>query len=135
MPLMEWNDNMSVGLETADTHHKKLISMVNSLHESMLKGETNEVLGKILHALVVYTEKHFAYEEQLFQANNYPDFDAHKREHDELTAEVKELNIQFDSGKISLSIDVMNFLKNWLTDHIMQSDKKAGEYLNNKGIH
>ena len=135
MSRMEWNDNMSVGLETADTHHKKLVSMVNSLHEAMLKGETKDVLAKILHALIVYTEKHFEYEEGLFKANNYPDFQAHKQEHDELTAQVKALNEEFNAGRVSLSIEVMTFLKNWLTEHIMDSDMKAGKYLNDKGVH
>lgn len=132
---MEWNDSMSVGLETADTHHKKLVSMVNSLHEAMLKGEAKDVLAKILHALIVYTEKHFEYEEALFKANGYPDFEAHKQEHDELTAQVKTLNEEFNAGRISLSIEVMTFLKNWLAEHIMDSDMKAGKFLNDKGIH
>ncbi len=135
MSLMEWDDKLSVGLETADNHHKKLVSMVNSLHDAMLKGEANDVLAKILHALIVYTEKHFQYEEGLFKANNYPDYEAHKREHDELTAQVKALNDELVSGRTSLSIEVMTFLKNWLADHIQGSDKKAGEYLNQKGIH
>ncbi len=134
MSLMEWNEQLDIGVETVDTHHKKLVSMVNSLHEAMQQGQSKEVLGKILHALIVYTEKHFEYEEDLFKQYNYPGYKDHKLEHDELTKQVKTLNEQFNIGSVSISIEVMKFLKNWLSDHIIESDHLAFDFLKEKGV-
>ena len=134
MPLIEWNDNYSVGIETADTHHKKLISMINSLHEAMSKGESNEVITKILSALTVYTDKHFKYEEKLFLTHNYPRYKEHKKEHDELIRQVEDLNEKFKASTTSISIEVMKLLNTWLTDHIQKTDKQYTEFLNSKGV-
>ena len=40
----------------------------------------------------------------------------------------------FDEGKVLLSIDVIDFLKDWLINHIQGSDKKYGPFLNEKGL-
>jgi len=134
VPLIKWDDDFSVGIETADTHHKKLISMINTLHEAMVKGESDDIVAKILSALIVYTDKHFEYEENLFLTHNYPKYEEHKEEHDELIRQVKELNHKLIYYKTSLSIEVMNFLKEWLTNHIQVTDKAYTEFLNSRGV-
>jgi len=40
----------------------------------------------------------------------------------------------FDSGKGSVSVDLLNFLKDWLVGHIGNSDKKYSQFLNSKGV-
>ncbi len=87
-----------------------------------------------MSALIVYTDKHFKYEEELFVTYNYPGYEEHKREHDELTRQVQELNAKFTAGSASFSMEMMRFLKAWVIEHIMQSDKKYSAFLNDKGI-
>ncbi len=134
MPLIEWSDDFSVGIETADIHHKKLISMINSLHQAMSNGTSHEVITKILSALLVYTDKHFKYEEDLFLTYNYPQYEEHKKEHDELLCQVEELNEKFKTSKTCISIEVMKFLKDWLKNHIQETDKQYTDFLNSKGV-
>ncbi len=132
MPLIEWSDNYSVGIETADIHHKKLSSMINSLYESMKSGDSHEVVAKILSALIVYTDKHFEYEEDLLKTHNYPGYEEQK--HIELLEQVKELNEKFNSRTTTISIELLSFLKGWLIDHINGTDKKYTEFLHSKGV-
>jgi len=134
MPLMEWKEEHSVGIETADKHHQKLISMINSLYDAMQEGSSREIVSKILSALIVYTDKHFKYEEELFKTYNYPGFISHKKQHDELIKQVQELSEKFNTGTTTISIELMRFLKHWLTEHIMVADKKYTEFLNSKGV-
>ncbi len=89
---------------------------------------------KSFSALIVYTDKHFKYEENLFGIFEYPDSAEHKKEHDELIKQVETLNEKFNSGKSSLSIQVMAFLKTWLSEHIETSDKKYSEFLISRGV-
>jgi hemerythrin len=110
--------------------------MINELHEGLKAGHGKEALGHVLDELVAYTKMHFAREEQYFAKTGYPGAAAHKKEHDELTRQVLEVQAKFKKGAVtSLSFEVMDFLKDWLTKHIQGSDQKYGPHLNAKGIH
>ena len=125
---------MSVGIEIADMHHKKLVSMINGLHHAMLYDNSKEVMANVLSALVVYTQKHFEYEEELFKTYHYPEYDAHKRQHDDLTKHVIKFNEKFNAGNTMLNIELLNFLKSWLIEHIIKSDRKYIAFLNERGV-
>ncbi len=136
MPLMMWNDKMSVGIPRIDEEHKKLVAMLNELYDSVQAGHGKEALGKILDGLIAYTAGHFKHEEKLFAETGYPDAPAHKKEHDDLTKQVLDVQQKYKAGVTgTLSLEVMNFLKNWLVNHIQGSDKKYAPHLNSKGIH
>ncbi|MGA3011944.1 MAG: bacteriohemerythrin [Terracidiphilus sp.] len=136
MPLLEWNESMSVGIKVIDDDHKKLIDMLNELNEGILAGKTSEALEDVIEGLLRYTRYHFAREERLFAQTGYPGGAAHKAEHDLLTRRVSNLQARFETGQsIILSMEAMEFLKNWLTNHIMGSDQEYGPHLNAKGIH
>jgi hemerythrin-like metal-binding protein len=135
MAYMEWSDKLSVGVASIDAQHKKLVGMVNDLFDAMKGGRGREALAKILDGLAAYTVSHFAYEEQLFLKTGYPESAAHKKEHDDLTKKVLDIQAKMKSGvSFSLSMEVMEFLKAWLLNHIMGSDKKYGPHLVSKGI-
>ncbi|MDM8559369.1 bacteriohemerythrin [Candidatus Parabeggiatoa sp. HSG14] len=134
MALIEWTDDLSVGIEIADIHHKKLVSMINALHNAIIKGYSKKVMENILSALSVYTQKHFEYEEKLFETYNYPEYKEHKRQHDNLKKQVLEFNEEFNAGNTMLSIKLLDFLKSWLIQHIVKSDKKYAAFLNEKGV-
>jgi len=132
---MTWTDKLSVGVKVIDDDHKKLVSMVNELYDGITAGHGKEALGKVLDELVNYTKFHFKREEDFFAKTGYPAAVAHKKEHDDLTTQVLDVQAKYKSGAMAtLSLEVMNFLKNWLVNHIQGSDKKYGPHLNAKGI-
>lgn len=135
MPLIEWSNELSVGIESIDEQHKKLVNMINALNDAMLTGSSNELLGKIFTGLATYTQKHFSYEENMFAEYGYSDSQEHKRQHDELIAQVVELKEKFMvNPQGTISADLMQFLKRWLTNHIMRTDKEYTEFLLSKGV-
>lgn len=135
MSLLSWNDNLSVGVATLDADHKKLVGMINELFDAMKAGHGREALGKILDNLVDYTKIHFAREENFFAKTGYPQAVVHKQLHDDLARQVLEVQKKYQAGAPgALSLEVMNFLKNWLLTHIQGEDKRYGPYLNSKGI-
>ena len=136
MPLMTWQDSMSVGVKLLDDDHKKLIGMVNELHDGILEGRRKEALGHVLDELVKYTKIHFMHEEDMFSKTKYPAGAAHKKEHDDLVQKAADLQARFKTGPTSmLSLEVMGFLKSWLNHHIGGSDKAYTKHLNASGIH
>jgi len=134
MALMSWSDNLSVNIKEIDEQHKKLVGMVNDLHDAMKMGKGNDVTGKILTGLIQYVGTHFATEERLMKTHNYPDFVKHKAEHNNLTKKAIELQKQHQEGKSVLTIELMSFLKDWLSNHIMGRDKAYSPFFNGKGI-
>lgn len=135
MPLMEWNDKLSVGITQFDNEHKRLVAMVNDLFDGVQAGRGKDLLGPVLDGLITYTKTHFANEERYMQLHNFPEFAAHKAEHDALTKQVLDVEKKFRAGATAvLSMEVMNFLKNWLVKHIMGTDKHYGPYLNARGV-
>ena len=91
MPLMTWNDRLSVGVKVLDDDHKKLVGMINQLFDAIQSGHGKDSLAKILDGLVDYTKVHFAREEQLFVQTGYAASTAHKKEHDDLTRQVLDV--------------------------------------------
>jgi hemerythrin-like metal-binding protein len=133
MSVLEWSEELSVGIHRFDEHHKALIGYINQLHDAMQVGKGKDALGKILAALIEYTASHFKAEEALMVKCNYPGYMAHKKEHASLTATVLELQGKFNSGQAALSVETIQFLKEWLTHHIMGTDKQYSPYLKKAG--
>ncbi|QQS35452.1 MAG: bacteriohemerythrin [Ignavibacteriales bacterium] len=134
MALITWSEKYSVNIQSIDTQHKKLAELVNQLHSALAEGKAKEVLSKILSELVSYTKTHFAYEEKLLQQEKFPGYLAHKMEHDSLTQKVLSFQKEFQAGKSAFSVELMNFLKDWLINHIVGSDKKYTQHLKSKNI-
>lgn len=128
MALMKWDQTLSVQIDSIDTQHQKLVGLLNKLHDSMAAGTGRQVVDAVLDELVTYTKEHFAFEEGLLKKANYPDFMAHQAEHTKLTAQAVELQKNIKNGQ-ALTMDVMNFLVNWLSQHIMKVDKKYVPYV------
>jgi hemerythrin len=135
MPLMEWNDKLATGVGVFDGEHKKLVGMVNNLYDAVQGGQGKDALGKILDGLIDYTKSHFGREEEYMTKHAYPDIAAHKKEHADLARQVLDVQAKYKAGATStLSLEVLNFLKNWLIKHIQGTDKKYGPFLNAKGV-
>ena len=135
MPLIEWTAELSVGIDSIDEQHKKLVNMINALNDAMLINSSHAILGKIFTGLAAYTQKHFTYEENMFAEYGYTDSEEHKRQHNELIAQVVELKEKFiENPQGTMSADLMLFLKRWLTNHIMRTDKEYAEFLISKGV-
>lgn len=130
MALLQWGEQYSVGYDKIDEQHQKLVGYINELHAAMLEGRGQEALVTILKKLVSYTQTHFAMEEKLMQQYNYPEYNKHKMEHEALVKKVLTVQQDMEEKSVKLTLQVMNFLKDWLAKHIMGTDKRFGKFLN-----
>ena len=128
-PLFSWKEEYSLGIESVDSQHKQLILMVSQLHKAMMLGKAKEVLAEILDKLIRYTDTHFAHEEQLMRQKNYPRLSTHAAEHRRLTTVAHKLRADFREGRLTITVDTLNFLKTWLNDHILGMDQDYGRFM------
>lgn len=133
MALIEWSNNLSVSVGAMDDQHKKLIKLINDLHEAMKAGKGKDAMSKTLVELINYTKTHFADEEKYMTQFKYPDLDKQKAAHAAFIKKVMDTQKAMNEGQ-NVTIDVMNFLKSWLTEHIAGMDKKYGPVFNQNGI-
>jgi hemerythrin len=134
MALIEWSGNYSVSVNEIDLQHQKLIGMINELNDAMARGKGKDVLGNIISGLINYTASHFAMEEKYFDKYKYPAAPSHKKEHADFVQKVTQFQDGFNKGSLSLTLEVMSFLKDWLVKHIQGTDKKYGPFFNEKGL-
>lgn len=134
MALITWNESFSVNVAEIDRQHQKLIGMVNDLNEAMKIGKGKEVLGKILSGLVSYTMIHFRTEEKYFDQFGFPETEHHKKEHATFIEKVSDFKNKFESRNLFLTIEVMDFLGDWLKNHIMGTDRKYSSFFNENGL-
>jgi len=131
MSLIEWSEELSVGDETIDNQHMVLVRAINLLADGVDKSADEETMEKIFEILTEYTATHFVYEEDRFKRGGYPASDEHIKEHEELLYKVVELKMKWEQGEAEISPAVLDFLQDWLKQHIIGSDKKYASYLAN----
>ncbi|NKI35719.1 hemerythrin family protein [Wenzhouxiangella sp. XN79A] len=129
-----WTDDLSVGIEEIDEQHKVLVRLLNELNDAIHEHHGNEACLAILDRLVDYTRIHFAVEESLMRIFEYPDYENHKAEHEELVEEVLELRREIVDKERKISFKLLHFLKMWLTQHIMSSDQEYSQHFLNQGM-
>ena len=123
--FIHWSDSYSVGNQVIDNDHKRLIELINSLHESFSKGEEDSIVGEILDELIIYSQYHFKKEEAIFAENLTPEKIEHINQHKLFIQQVSEFNSQFLHGDIQISNEIMCFMRDWLIHHINVLDKKC----------
>ena len=128
MPFITWTDKLSVKVAAMDMQHQQLVTLVNQLHDAMTTGHGREKITSILRELVSYTKRHFAAEESFMQTIKYPNYDSHKRLHDELTRKVVEFQARLEKGELVTPNTLLNFLNMWLINHIQQEDMQYGRH-------
>lgn len=131
---LTWDESISVHVELFDNHHKKLIYLINQLFHAMEKGEGDSSLMTILDELVRYTEYHFTAEEKAFKTYDYADVESHKKQHRLFVAKAKELQKGMEEGSAVLSNEVLDFLQDWVVNHIIKVDSKYSQLLKDKKI-
>lgn len=134
MTFMPWSTDIAVGLSDVDAQHRWLVDCINQLHTE-LSGDAPDkaAIGATLEGLMDYTMNHFIMEEDLFERHAYPETLTHKAQHNKFTGTIMEALTAFEDGQ-NVSHDILEFLKTWLLQHIMRTDKSYVPFLKAQGV-
>jgi len=135
MALVTWDQTYSVSVAKFDEQHQKLFSLLNELHDAMQQGKGQAAVKSTLRELAMYTVTHFRAEEELLRKTNFPGFAAHQAEHQKFVARVNGFIEEVNAGRNASPIAILGFIKDWLADHIMRTDRAYAAYFNAKGVH
>lgn len=134
MDFFQWSDELSVGNRLIDQDHQELIALVNELHSAAEARSGADVLERTLQRLFVYTQEHFQREEFLMAHINFPDFEAHRKQHQELIDQVALLRDAFKRGQLDVATSTSKVLRYWLVHHIMRSDRMLAVAARESGL-
>jgi hemerythrin len=134
MPLIPWSDDLSIGIHEIDDQHKKLVGLINDLHDAMKSGQAKQALEKTLSELADYAVYHFQVEEKYMEKFRYPEYHSHKLAHAAFVKKVAAFQADYKSGKLGLSLELMHFLRDWLTTHIKGTDRQYAALFLKNGI-
>ena len=123
-----WSDNIRTGNKNIDLQHQELIELINELAEALETTTPQNHIAGILQRLENYVLFHFNTEENLM-ANNRIDIE-HAQRH-MLAHQNFSKKIQYYKSNIELvkTEDIVNFLVNWLTEHIQRTDQELARLL------
>ncbi|MGA3028569.1 MAG: bacteriohemerythrin [Bryobacteraceae bacterium] len=129
MALFTWSPEYSVGNDLIDAEHRTLFEMADRLHGAMLSGGGKNVLRSLFVQLADYTRTHFAHEEALMAKHAYPQLPAHAEIHRQLIAKLSKLQDDLNGGKLTVTMDTMQFLRDWLQHHIGKTDRLVASHV------
>jgi hemerythrin len=130
--MFEWTPDFAIGMPYIDEQHQALFRHAEELYAAMAAGQGKAVVSKTLTRLIEYTEEHFAAEERLMGMHNYPGVAVQKREHQALAQKVKAFAAEYAGGQAVVTVQLLQFLRDWLNLHIKQLDMQFGVFLKAK---
>jgi hemerythrin-like metal-binding protein len=131
---LQWKPEWDVGIESIDRQHRKLVGMINNLQTAVDYSTGEEFERSALDDLVDYTRTHFKYEEGLMEEHGYPDFEAHRAEHERMIVHVEEVLETYLQDKDNAMKKATAFLRAWLINHINGTDQQYSQFLISKGV-
>lgn len=131
---LSWKNSYSVGIESIDNDHKKLIHLINNLQTAVNYKTDRQFEKQTLDEVIDYTKYHFSREEKLMEEHGYPDFVPHKQQHEKMIAKVNEFVEAYEKEEDGAVESLLKYLKLWLINHINGTDQEYSEFLISKGV-
>lgn len=132
--FVRWTPAIAVNVETFDEHHRRLFALIDTLYKALQSGETKEVLESVFDELLDYTGYHFGSEEAAFEHFGYPQCEHHRQTHRKLVEQAMALRRDLEAGKAMVAVEVMEFLRDWITNHIRGCDKLYSTFFKDKDV-
>lgn len=135
MNVVEWKSEYSVGMAKIDEEHKKLVEMINAAHSSANCLPNAKAASELIGEMEAYAKSHFQTEERLMEKHNYPMAAQHIKAHQAFLNHVKNADTDFSNDNfVPGTVKIVSFLADWLVKHILETDKKLGDFLQEQGL-
>ena len=117
------------GVVWQDLQHKQLIDLFKRLKEAHINKTEKNLYRYSIEFLAMFVKYYFAMEEEYMGKYDYPDKDVHYKEHQNFVKEVKEFRSRNNEYSRSGSEELLTLFDTWIYSHILENDKKLGEFI------
>ena len=133
MEIIVWSDIFSVGVKEMDRQHQKLIGMINRLIEEQHVLTEPATIAELLTEMTSYAQDHFRDEEYLMAEYGYEKLASQKHSHQAFVDKTVEF-MEASVGPNILSKALLEYLRTWLTGHILHEDMQYKAFFQQKGV-
>lgn len=134
MKIVEWKDEYNVGVEIIDQQHQSFFGMLNDLSTVIAKQKEKEKLMEIYGRVLDYANFHFQTEEKYFKEFDYKNTDKHIATHNAYREKIKSLKDNLENDTIVASFDLINYMEDWMINHILNEDRKYIKCFHENGL-
>ncbi len=124
MSLITWKPEFAVGIASVDFEHEQMIRLINEIYDEMKTRRDADSSEQFLGDVHFAISAHFALEERLMRDADYPEYQAHKEDHEELLDQLRDLMDQLvaDPDK---GFDLLHDkLSDWFENHFATFDAR-----------
>ncbi len=132
MNKLVWSEEYSVGAAKLDNQHKKIFKLMNVLIDAGEANVTPEEINDALTQMTQYACTHFASEEEYMASIGFPNIKSHELEHQEFSVRTTEFCLELMSGDFEVNRNIINYLRNWWVDHILNKDMAFRKFAEEK---
>jgi hemerythrin len=123
-----FTDAYKTGIEMIDNEHKRLFEIIREtndvIHAELLHDKYDAIMH-IIQQLKDYTVKHFSDEEKYMESIGYDGLELQKIAHIAFVDRLNEIDLDdMDDNQEGYLDDLIQFLLEWLINHIQKMDKK-----------
>jgi hemerythrin-like metal-binding protein len=125
IPKLAWDEKYSVKVAQIDLQHKKMFETINLLIDLVSDIPVQkEKVDEIIAALIEYKQYHFKTEEEYFDKFHFEEAEHHIAKHKEFGQKLEEITKESGGDSVVLAFKLVDFLEDWLIDHLMGEDQK-----------
>jgi hemerythrin len=129
LEVVAWDEKFATGLELIDAQHQQLVSITNELFHACVAGDEDRVFKETMSRMVEYVKYHFGAEQQMLLRVKYPDYNDHKKQHDEMVRNILEAVKEYNEGKQFVPNHFVRILRDWILSHIALCDKLYAAFI------
>ena len=127
--MFKWKNDFSVGIKELDDQHRSFFEILNRLGAAAGGNKGMVVVGPVLQELKEYSRHHFTEEENWLKIIGFPGLQHQKIQHEFFISQVTDLQDRYSKGDGNIPISTLEFLRDWLLNHILENDKKYGTFM------
>jgi len=132
--MYKWTPDLSLGDEIIDKDHQMLFDLLDRYYNGLINNGPHMELVELIKCMLDYAHTHFGHEEALMYQLDYPDIVHHINLHRSFAAKSYEFYEKIIQNRLILTLEVTNYIKDWLVDHIKAEDFKLIVYAKSKGL-
>jgi len=131
--IVTWKNRYSVSIDDVDNQHKEIFHLLNKYYNRIMQGHSLDEIISVFNELTVSCQDHFSFEEDLMHLYAYPGLYSHKNAHDYFIGELEHMKQVVQNSFNSVSLESVDFIRNWIINHIMGLDKPYSTFLRLRG--
>jgi hemerythrin len=125
--MVTWEDKYALGVESIDEQHKELFEIANRIYDLLkndLITDKYDPIVEIIEELKNYTIYHFKAEEEYMKNIGYKKLLSQKVAHNDFLEKMESIDLdQIDNGHNEYLLGILDFVCEWLVEHIIKEDK------------